>query len=112
SGPVNAPASADRSRIVEMVATPNGFAVVSEFLAGLTTFPDWLAARAPAPPPGAAPQPAPAAPPPPGPGAPGAPVSPPADAPPARAAAPPEPTQSFVIGRVESSRGGPPKAVQ
>ena len=32
-----------------MAATPNGFAVVSEFLPGLTTFPEWVAARAPAP---------------------------------------------------------------
>jgi len=30
--------SADRSRIVEMAETPNGFVVVSEFLPGLTTF--------------------------------------------------------------------------
>ena len=37
----------ERSRIVEMAETPNGFAIVSEFLPGLTTFPEWLAARAP-----------------------------------------------------------------
>src|SRR4051812_45054598 len=46
---VHALPPAERSRIVEMAETPNGFAVVSEFLPGLTTFPEWLAARAPAP---------------------------------------------------------------
>ena len=39
--------AADRSRILEVTLTANGFAVVSEFLAGLTTFPEWLDARAP-----------------------------------------------------------------
>ena len=38
---------ADRSRIIEVTTTVNGFAVVSEFLTGLTTFPEWLDARVP-----------------------------------------------------------------
>lgn len=116
---VNALASADRSRIVEMVPTPNGFAVVSEFLAGLTTFPDWLSARAPMPA-AAAPMPA-AAPTPPAPEpaealtqlipAPVEPPPPAADPAPARGMAS-GPTESFVIGRIESSRGANAKGVQ
>ena len=39
----------DRSRILEMTPTAGGFAIVSEFLAGLTTFPQWLGARVPVP---------------------------------------------------------------
>ena len=111
--------SADRSRIVEMTETPNGFAVVSEFLAGLTTFPEWIAAHAPAPTPphaaaAAAPAPAPAADPvptAPEPAAPPEPSSRTTELMPAPAA-PPELTQSFVIGRIESSRSAPAKGVQ
>jgi hypothetical protein len=113
---VNALPPADRSRIVEMAATPNGFAVVSEFLPGLTTFPEWVAARTPASTPApdepaptpvtaAAPTPIEPAP------APEDPASRPTELVPA-APAPPELTQSFAIGRVESSHGGPAKGVQ
>src|SRR5687768_225921 len=68
----------DRSKIIELTATAGGFAIVSEFLAGLTTFPEWLGARAP--------DPAAALPPPP--------------APPRKVGT----TESFMVGRVESSR--------
>jgi len=113
--------SADRSRIVEMAETPNGFVVVSEFLPGLTTFPEWIASHAPAPTPppaAAAPPPAPA----PTPAADRVPTAPePAASPEPSSrttelmpapAAPPELTQSFVIGRIESTRSAPAKGVQ
>jgi len=115
---VNALPPAERSRIVELAATPNGFAVVSEFLPGLTTFPEWVAARVPAPTPARAePAPVPANDPVPTPAEPAAepadPASRPTELMPAGAeAVPPELTRSFVIGRIESSRGGPTEGVQ
>src|SRR5688500_2672569 len=80
-GQVGALPVADRSRILEMTPTAGGFAIVSEFLAGLTTFPEWLDARAPA---------ASAAP---------VPVAPLEPAPPPKVGT----TESFVIGKVASS---------
>jgi len=113
---VNTLPPAERSRIIEMAATPNGFAVVSEFLPGLTTFPDWVASRAPASAPTPA-EPAPADDPAPPPAEPAAAPTDAASRPTgltsARSeAAASELTQSFVIGRIESTRGGPPKGVQ
>ena len=35
----------DRSRVLEMATIPAGFAVVTEFIAGMRGFPDWLQAR-------------------------------------------------------------------
>lgn len=36
---------ADKNRVLETATLPSGFAIVTEFLAGLTSFPSWLAAR-------------------------------------------------------------------
>src|SRR6185436_12250933 len=74
---------ADRSRILEMTPTAGGFTIVSEFLVGLTTFQQWLSARAPVPAPPSRSEPEAALPPPTASGA----------------------TESFVIGKVQSGRG-------
>ncbi|MGQ0647143.1 MAG: hypothetical protein ACT4P7_06200 [Gemmatimonadaceae bacterium] len=37
----------DKARVLELATVPAGFALVTEFLQGLTSFPDWLQARVP-----------------------------------------------------------------
>ena len=98
-GQVGALPAADRSRILDVSPTDGGLVIVSEILSGLTSFQDWLDARVPAPTPAAKPPTAqqPAAPPV---------SSEPPEHPPA------QPTESFVVGRVESSHSAPTKGVQ